>query len=194
MSIKLIVGLGNPGKEHNVERHNVGFWFAEALAKQLGVEFRENSKFFAKFAQISFKKEKIFILKPETFINKSGIAVKAFINYFNISPKEIIVVHDELDLPPGTTKIKTQGGHAGHNGLKDIIRVLKCEDFYRLRIGIGRPDNTQKYNVSDFVLSAPSKKEQLLINTTIKNTLDIIDLILECHFEEAMNKLHTKEI
>lgn len=193
MSIKLIVGLGNPGIEYKFQRHNAGFWFANALAKKLNIDFKKNSKFSGELAQFSFKEEKIFILKPETFINKSGIAVKKCINYFNISSKKIIIAHDELDLSPGLAKIKTQGGHAGHNGLRDITKTLETEDFYRLRIGIGRPDEKTKH-ISNFVLSKPNKQEQELINKAINNALDIIDLILKCQIEKAMNKLHTKEI
>lgn len=192
MPIKLVVGLGNHGESYALDRHNAGFWFVDELAKKLNIKFSKKSQFSAEVAEFLFKEHKIFIIKPTTFMNRSGIAVSSIMNYFNIKPEEIIVVHDELDLNPGEIKIKTKGGSAGHNGLKDLISALSSTNFCRLRIGVGK-NEIQNKSISDYVLSPPSKAQKLSINLKIKDALDIMELIIVGRLEEAMNILHRKE-
>lgn len=191
MAIKLIVGLGNPGKDYQAHRHNAGFWFVEALARQLGVSFSKQSKFFGETCEALLANTKVRFLKPQTFMNCSGQAIQALANYFNIEAEEILVVHDELDLNPGTTKIKKGGGHGGHNGLRDTIKALDCKEFYRLRIGVGHPGN--KNEVVNFVLNQPSTKELTLIEDSMDDAIGVINKIVEGKFEEAMKQLHTAQ-
>ena len=214
MSIKLIVGLGNPGKEYQLHRHNAGFWLVDAIANQLGANFKTQEKFFGETSEALSDNTKVLLLKPKTFMNKSGQSIGAFAGYFNIEAKEILVIHDELDLNPGTTKLKKGGGHGGHNGLRDTIQALQSKEFYRLRIGIGKPEAepnfaqkqasknnlvsfiskplSKKNSVSNFVLSRPNKKELNLIEGSMIDVLGIINLIVQGRHEEAMKDLHTK--
>ena len=189
MAIKLIVGLGNPGKDYQAHRHNAGFWFVEALAHQLGASFNKQSKFFGETSEALLANTKVRFLKPQTFMNCSGQAIQALANYFNIEAEEILVVHDELDLNPGTTKLKKGGGHSGHNGLRDTIKALDSKEFYRLRIGVGHPGN--KNEVVNFVLNQPSTKELALIEDSMGDAISVINQIVEGKFEEAMKRLHT---
>jgi PTH1 family peptidyl-tRNA hydrolase len=189
VAIKLIVGLGNPGKDYQAHRHNAGFWFVEALAHQLGASFNKQSKFFGETSEALLANTKVRFLKPQTFMNCSGQAIQALANYFNIEAEEILVVHDELDLNPGTTKLKKGGGHGGHNGLRDTIKALDSKEFYRLRIGVGHPGN--KNEVVNFVLNQPSTKELALIEDSMGDAISVINQIVEGKFEEAMKQLHT---
>ena len=191
MAIKLIVGLGNPGKDYQAHRHNAGFWFVEALAHQLGANFNKQSKFFGETSEALLANIKVRFLKPQTFMNCSGQAIQALANYFNIEAEEILVVHDELDLNPGTTKLKKGGGHGGHNGLRDTIKALDSKEFYRLRIGVGHPGN--KNEVVSFVLNQPSTKELTLIEDSMGDAISVINQIVEGKFEEAMKQLHTAQ-
>lgn len=161
--IKLIVGLGNPGRQYEKTRHNAGFLFLDVLADDLGCSWFNESKFQGYFAQGNIANASVMLLKPDTFMNRSGLAVGKIARYYKLQPEEILVVHDELDFNPGIVKLKKDGGHAGHNGLRDIIAHLNSNQFYRLRIGIGRPAAGKV--VADFVLSNPSKNEfELLLN------------------------------
>ncbi len=187
--IKLIVGLGNPGKDYQEHRHNAGFWFVESLASIKGSKFTSQSKFLGETSSISFDSNKVFLLKPQTFMNNSGGSIKSFLSYYNISPEEILVVHDELDLPIGAVKIKFAGGHGGHNGLRDTIKALNSKDFYRLRIGVDHPGS--KDDVVDYVLNAPSKSELSIIEQSVSNGISIIELLVNGNFEDAMKTLHT---
>jgi PTH1 family peptidyl-tRNA hydrolase len=191
VAIKLIVGLGNPGKDYQAHRHNAGFWFVEALAHQLGASFNKQSKFFGETSEALLANKKVRFLKPQTFMNCSGQAIQSLANYFNIEAEEILVVHDELDLNPGTTKLKKGGGHGGHNGLRDTIKALDSKEFYRLRIGVGHPGN--KNEVVNFVLNQPSTKELTLIEDSMGDAITVISQIVEGKFEEAMKKLHTAQ-
>jgi PTH1 family peptidyl-tRNA hydrolase len=191
VAIKLIVGLGNPGKDYQAHRHNAGFWFVEALAHQLGASFNKQSKFFGETSEALLANTKVRFLKPQTFMNCSGQAIQSLANYFNIEAEEILVVHDELDLNPGTTKLKKGGGHGGHNGLRDTIKALDSKEFYRLRIGVGHPGN--KNEVVNFVLNQPSTKELTLIEDSMGDAITVISQIVEGKFEEAMKKLHTAQ-
>ncbi|MDC3262572.1 aminoacyl-tRNA hydrolase [Candidatus Pseudothioglobus singularis] len=187
--IKLIVGLGNPGKNYQEHRHNAGFWFVESLASIKGSKFTSQSKFLGETTSVAFGSTKVFLLKPQTFMNNSGGSIKSFLSYYDISPEETLVVHDELDLPIGAVKIKLAGGHGGHNGLRDTIKALNSKDFYRLRIGIAHPGS--KDDVVDYVLNAPGKSELSSIEQGMSNAMSIIDLLVNGNFEDAMKALHT---
>lgn len=189
MAIKLIVGLGNPGKDYQSHRHNAGFWFVDALSKLYAGDFKRQSKFFAKVAQINISGTRVYLLKPSTYMNISGQAVQSLAQFYQIKLDEILVVHDELDLNPGVAKIKSAGGHGGHNGLRDIIKSLGGNGFYRLRIGIGHPGDKSK--VLNFVLKAPSKSENIAIQNALTNALGVIEKIIFGDIDAAMNTLHT---
>lgn len=191
MSIKLIVGLGNPGDKYEATRHNAGFWFIDQLAAQTNIKLAIDTKMFGLVAKLN---SDAWLLKPTTFMNGSGKAVAALANYYKILPAEILVAHDELDLPPGTVKLKLGGGRSG-NGIKDIIAALDTENFWRLRIGIGHPgpSSPNKANeVVDYVLKAPSKLEMDALQGSIHAASHIVPFLLNGDFESAMLKLHTK--
>jgi PTH1 family peptidyl-tRNA hydrolase len=187
--IKLIVGLGNPGKEYQGHRHNAGFWLVESLANALDSKFSSQSKFLGEASTINFGSKKVHLLKPQTFMNNSGGSIKSFSSYYNIKPEETLVVHDELDLPVGSVKLKLGGGHGGHNGLRDTIKALDTNDFYRLRMGIGHPGT--KNDVVDFVLSSPDSSELKLIEQGMTDASSIIVMLVNGNFEEAMKVLHS---
>lgn len=194
MSIKLIVGLGNPGKQYESTRHNAGFWLVERLAAQRRLTLRKEPKFHALLAKFDTASGHAWLLLPQTWMNESGRAVGALAQFHKIAAGEILVAHDELDLPPGGVKIKQGGGHAGHNGLRDIIDKLGTADFWRLRIGIGHPRNlaASEQEVVDFVLHPPRKEEQALIDAVIERSVAVFDLILADNMAAAMHTLHTK--
>lgn len=152
--IKLLVGLGNPGRQYESTRHNAGFLLLDYLAERHAARWSSNNQLQGEVANFSLSGNKVLLLKPMTFMNRSGLSVGNMLRYYKIKPEEMLVVHDELDLPEGCVKMKRNGGHAGHNGLRDIIAHTSTRDFYRLRIGIGRPPTG--YNVADYVLSRPS--------------------------------------
>lgn len=187
--IKLIVGLGNPGKEYEATRHNAGFWWVDEFARRHGASFRAESKFHGLAAKTTLHGHEVHLLKPQTFMNVSGRAVGALAQFYKFAPAQILVVHDELDLPPGSAKLKLGGGHGGHNGLKDIIAHLGSKDFWRLRIGVGHPGD--RAEVVNFVLNAPRKEEQGLIEEASQRAQDVAALIIEGKLEAAMLKLHS---
>jgi PTH1 family peptidyl-tRNA hydrolase len=189
MSIRLIVGLGNPGPEYEQTRHNAGFWLVDNLAN--GPLARE-ARFQALVARKTIAGQEVWLLEPQTYMNRSGQSVGALTRFYKIAPEEVLVVHDELDLPPGAAKIKKGGSSGGHNGLKDITAALGTQDYWRLRIGIGHPRSLNlQQQVVDFVLHRPRKEEQPLINEAINKSLDVIPLLCEGKFEAAMMQLHT---
>lgn len=188
--IRLIVGLGNPGREYEATRHNAGFWWVDAVAAGRSASFKPEKKFHGEAARLTVNTCEVWLLKPETFMNLSGRAVGALANFYKITPDEILVVHDELDLPPGTVRLKKGGGHGGHNGLKDIIAQLGTQDFWRLRLGIGHPGDRDA--VVNFVLNAPQRPEQELIDSAIDASLAGLPQLLSGDFQAAMIKLHTK--
>jgi PTH1 family peptidyl-tRNA hydrolase len=194
MPIKLIVGLGNPGKKYESTRHNAGFWLVAGLAAQRRLTLRKEPKFHALAARLDTASGPVWLLLPQTWMNESGLAVGAMAQFHKIAAEEILVAHDELDLPPGGVKIKQGGGHAGHNGLRDIIEKLGTPDFWRLRIGIGHPRDVaaSEQEVADFVLHPPAKEEQALIDAVIDRGVAVFDLILADNMAAAMHKLHTK--
>jgi peptidyl-tRNA hydrolase, PTH1 family len=192
MTIKLIVGLGNPGKEYESTRHNAGFWFVDEMAKRLGVDIKRDAKFFGLVGKSNIAGSPVWFLKPSTFMNRSGQAVAALANFYQILPEEILVAHDELDLLPGQTKMKRAGSHAGHNGLKDIQAKIGSLDFWRIRIGIGHPRTLElQQQVADFVLHPPSKLDRKLIDADIDRAADVIPECVAGQFEAAMMRLHT---
>lgn len=191
--MKLIVGLGNPGAKYEATRHNAGFWWLDRIASQQRATFKRESRFQGAVAKISGGGD-LWLLKPETFMNLSGQAVAAVANYYKIAPREILVAHDELDLPAGGAKLKFGGGLSGHNGLKSITQSLGTQDFWRLRIGIGHPRDTAapEREVVDYVLHAPRAEEQDEIDKTLTRALDLWPQIVVGAMEAAMLKLHTK--
>ena len=187
-SIKLVVGLGNPGPEYEATRHNAGFWWVENLADAQRVRLRAQAKFFSRVARLTDGEHDCWLLLPTTFMNASGRAVQAFASFYKIAPDDILVVHDELDLPPGTARLKKGGGVAGHNGLKDVSAKLG-PDFWRLRIGIGHPGNRDE--VADYVLHPPRQEEAKLISNAVEQSLEVWSLIQTGEMEKAMHRLHT---
>lgn len=187
--IKLIVGLGNPGQQYEKTRHNAGFLFLDSLALELGCFWSNESRFQGLFAEGSVANGKVMLLKPHTFMNRSGQSVGKVAQYYKLLPEEILVVHDELDFNPGVVKLKKDGGHAGHNGLRDIIEHLDSKEFYRLRIGIGRPPAGKV--VADFVLSSPSKHEWEMLVNAFDLSRGFIGQIVTGDMAAVMNKLNS---
>ena len=188
--IRLVAGLGNPGRGYAGTRHNAGFWFAEALAAKLGAAFSNESRFAACLA----KAGDLRICMPTTFMNASGRAVAALARFFAVAPDAILVVHDELDLRPGDVKLKRGGGHAGHNGLRDIQGHLGSADVWRLRLGIGHPRNTElpEREVIDYVLKPPDRSDRAAIDAAIERALDAWRDIAAGDMERAMTAVHTR--
>jgi PTH1 family peptidyl-tRNA hydrolase len=188
--IQLIVGLGNPGAEYEPTRHNAGFWFVDALALQCRQSFRVEARFHSAVTRCLLQGAECRLQKPQTYMNRSGQAVRALMQFFRIPVEQIVVVHDELDLPVGVARLKRGGGHGGHNGLRDLINHLGSREFYRLRIGIGHPGH--KDQVVDYVLKQPGKQERRLIDDAIEAALDVMPAVLGGHMEKAMHSLHSR--
>jgi PTH1 family peptidyl-tRNA hydrolase len=186
--IKMVVGLGNPGAEHEQDRHNVGFWFVDELALRHNGNFKPERKFDGDCCRISIGGNELWLLKPSTYMNRSGLAVTRLAAYYKIDPQEILVVHDELDLDVGVARIKRGGGHGGHNGLRSVISHIG-QEFYRLRLGIGRPGD--KNDVIDFVLSRPALKEHDMLTKAVSDSADVMPLWLGEGDERAMHQLHS---
>lgn len=190
--IRLIAGLGNIGAEYEDTRHNAGFWFLERLARQQGASFARQTRFFGEVARVALNGEAVHLVKPSTYMNRSGQAVAALAQFYRIAPEAVLVVHDELDLAPGVAKLKQGGGHAGHNGLKDIIARLGSPAFWRLRVGIGHPRTLAlEQDVADFVLHRPSRDDQSRINQAIDQALEGVSDWAAGEMEQAMKRLHT---
>lgn len=187
--IKLIVGLGNPGNEYEHTRHNVGFWLLDELAWQWKATFKNEKKFFGDVARVSRPEGEVWLLKPDTYMNLSGKAVGALAQFYKITPKEILVVHDELDIPCGRIRFKLGGGNGGHNGLKDIQAKLGTPDFYRLRLGIDHPG--EKNAVVGYVLNKPSAEDRQKIDDAINKSLKGLPLIMSEDLEAAVRFLHS---
>lgn len=188
--MKLIVGLGNPGKEYTSTRHNAGAWWVSRLAAELHVTLKAEARFHGLYARLGQGSDELWLLNPQTYMNASGKAVAAICHFYKISPEQILVIHDDLDLPPGTPRLKLGGGLGGHNGLKDIAARLASRDFWRLRIGIGHPGDRSA--VVDYVLQPPRKEEAALIHEAIDRSLEVWPLIAQGNCQAAMLKLHTK--
>ena len=190
-SIRLIVGLGNPGREYETTRHNAGYWWVDELARLQNLGFKSEAKFHGLMARGQLHGHEILLLKPQTFMNASGRSVGALVQFYKIEPAEILVVHDELDLPPGVARLKLGGGHGGHNGLKDIIAHLGTRDFWRLRLGIGHPG--EGADVASFVLNDPRREERGLIDEAMQKAQNVAHLVIEGKTEAAMLKLHSHQ-
>ncbi|MBI2791618.1 MAG: aminoacyl-tRNA hydrolase [Gammaproteobacteria bacterium] len=189
MTIQLIVGLGNPGPEYAKTRHNVGYWFVEKLCEQERKSLQPESKFKGLVANLAIHSHPCRVLQPTTYMNRSGESILALAQFYKIQPKEILVIHDELDLPVGSVRLKLDGGHGGHNGLRDIIARLGTNQFYRLRLGIGHPGN--KEDVHDYVLQRPSVADTAKLIETIDRTLIALPDIVAGFNDKVMNYLHT---
>lgn len=187
--IRLIVGLGNPGREYQDTRHNVGFWWVDELAQSHKINFKSDLKFHGLTGRGILYGHEVLLLKPQTFMNVSGRAVGALAKFYKIEPAEILVVHDELDLQPGIVRLKIGGGHGGHNGLKDIIAQLGTKDFWRLRFGIGHPG--ERTEVSNYVLNDPRPEERELIHEAMHKAHNTAHLVITEKTEAAMLKLHS---
>ncbi len=193
-AFRLIVGLGNPGREYQETRHNAGFWWVERLAETLSASFRAESKFHARVAVArSGDGEDLRLVMPQTFMNRSGLAAAALARFYRVAPTEILVAHDELDLKPGVVKLKQGGGNAGHNGLKDIAAALGSGGFWRLRLGIGHPRDgaLSEQEVADYVLHPPPGEERRMIDDAIARALGIWPWLARGETERAMHELHT---
>ena len=189
--IKLFVGLGNPGAEYEDTRHNAGFWWIDALARELNANLVPDKSYFAKVARTQVKGQTIWLLEPQTFMNLSGKSVGALAKFFKIAPQEILVVHDELDVVPGQAKLKFGGSHAGHNGLRDIHAQLGTGDYWRLRLGIGHPG--AKSEVANWVLKKPMAEQRDLIHESISRSVKAADLLMAGDMEKAMVQIHTSK-
>jgi PTH1 family peptidyl-tRNA hydrolase len=185
--LRVIVGLGNPGPEHLLTRHNAGFWFVDALAARLGGKFRSHTRFQAEICRVQLSGVEVTLLKPTTYMNRSGLAIRALADYQKVTPAETLVAHDELDLPVGAARFKLGGGHGGHNGLRDTITHFGA-DFWRLRLGIGHPGD--KSQVIDYVLRRAAKDEEAKIIEAVGASLDALTMFVEQGSEKAMNALH----
>lgn len=191
--IKLIVGLGNPGDKYTDTRHNAGEWLIERLARRFNVSLNPESKFFGKTARTLVNRKEVRLLVPTTFMNLSGKAVGALASFYRIKPEEILVIHDELDLPPGTAKLKQGGGHGGHNGLKDIVAQLgNNNNFYRLRIGIGHPGHRDL--VAGYVLNKPSPADRDALEKVLDEATDCVEMIFKDGMVKATNRLNSFKI
>jgi len=194
--IRLIVGLGNPGKEYERTRHNAGFWLVERFASASGAHFRKDPKYQALVARMDTGPggagtPGAWLLLPQTFMNASGRPVQMLAGFFKIKPEEILVVHDELDFPPGTARIKQGGGIAGHNGLRDISQRIASHDYWRLRLGVGRPSSAPE--MADYVLQKPSLEEKQAIDAAIDNALALLPQMIAGDMPGAMQKLHSQD-
>jgi PTH1 family peptidyl-tRNA hydrolase len=189
--IRLIIGLGNPGPEYEATRHNAGFWLADHLADDLKASFSLEKAFSAMVAKARFEGEAVILAKPLTFMNRSGLAAGALMRFYKFTPEQVLVLHDELDLLPGQVKIKQGGGHAGHNGLRDIQSMFGSPDFWRLRLGIGHPRSLGlAQQVAAFVLNPPRREELEKIEAVIDRCRASVPALLRGDFRQATNQLH----
>ena len=189
--IKLFVGLGNPGLEYEDTRHNAGFWWIDAVARALGANLVMERGYHGKVARVNVQGRTIWLLEPQTFMNLSGRSVSALARFYKIAPEEILVVHDELDLPPGQAKLKKGGGHAGHNGLRDIHAQLGSSDYWRLRLGVGHPGD--KSQVVGWVLKKPPSEELAAIEEAIARSAIALPLLATGDVERATVQIHTSK-
>ena len=188
-ALRLIVGLGNPGSDYAKTRHNAGFRFVDALAEQAGAAWRVDGKLFGQVARAGIGGQEVWLLKPATFMNLSGKSVLAALQFWKIAPEQALLVHDELDLPPGTARLKFDGGHGGQNGLRDTMRLLGHGRFHRLRIGIGHPGHRDQ--VTPWVLGRASADDAIRIDRAIDAAIDVLPLLMSGNLNEAMKRLHT---
>jgi PTH1 family peptidyl-tRNA hydrolase len=186
----LVVGLGNPGDRYTQTRHNAGFWFVDELARRYGGVFRADKKFHGDVARIVVDGRDCLLLKPATFMNRSGLSAASLVNFYRFEPSAVLVAHDEIDLPPGSLRIKQGGGHGGHNGLRDIAPALGSPDFWRLRIGVGHPGHRDQ--VVNYVLSRAGADEQQALDGAIADAVDAFPLLLAGEIGRAQQTLHSR--
>ena len=189
-SIRIIAGLGNPEDKYERTLHNAGFWFVDALADKYRGSFRYEKKFDADYCKINLHGQDVWLVKPQSYMNLSGGPIRGVIDYYRLNVSELLVAHDEIDLPPGTTRLKMGGGHGGHNGLRDIIRHCGAE-FIRLRLGVGHPGD--KSEVTNYVLKRGSADVERAIEDNIVEAMDVMPLLIEDGLNAATKALHTKE-
>ncbi|NVK30888.1 MAG: aminoacyl-tRNA hydrolase [Gammaproteobacteria bacterium] len=190
MALQLIVGLGNPGAQYDQTRHNAGFWFVDELARVFGASFKADKKSNSELATVESKNAKLWLLKPQQFMNRSGIATAAIANFYKIPADQILVAHDELDIAPGQLRIKQGGGHGGHNGLRDIDAKLGNKQYWRLRIGIGHPG--AKELVTSHVLGKPLRSERESIDRAIDDVVGVRERLIAADMVALMNELHRR--
>lgn len=191
MSLELVIGLANPGREYEDTRHNAGAWFINQLTRQLNASLKLETKLNAQIGQANVNGRMVRLAIPTTYMNESGMSVGAISRFYKIPVENILIAHDEIDLSPGTARLKFAGGEGGHNGLRSIVQHLGSKKFYRLRIGVGHPGNSNQ--VANYVLKAPKKDEQQLIDESIVDALDVMPLALDDEIERAMKTLHTNK-
>jgi len=189
-AIRIIAGLGNPEDRYERTLHNAGFWFVDALARKYGGSFRYEKKFDADCSRIKLQGEEVWLVKPQSYMNNSGQPVRGLLDYYRLSVDELLVAHDEIDLPPGTTRLKEGGGHGGHNGLRDIIQHCG-PDFLRLRLGVGHPG--EKHQVTGYVLKRGSSDTEAAIKSDIDDAMAVMPELVDGDIPAAMKQLHTKE-
>ena len=187
--VELVVGLGNPGPKYDQTRHNAGFWFADEVARRFRGVFRNESKFAGEVCRLDVDGRPVWLLKPQTYMNRSGQAVRLISSFYKIPLNRVLVAHDEIDLPPGTLRLKRGGGHGGHNGLRDIMAQLG-QEFLRLRLGVGHPGH--KDMVVDYVLQRPTREDDELIRRDIDEAVDVLPQIVRGELARAMNTLHSR--
>ncbi len=189
IDIQAIAGLGNPGAQYSETRHNAGFWFVDELVAAYGGVFSPDKKFRGDVARISIHGHDIWLLKPDTFMNLSGLAVQSLLSFYKLKPENLLVAHDEIDLDAGAARLKTGGGHGGHNGLRDIANRLATKDFQRLRLGVGHPGH--KSQVADYVLHRALAEDRQRIDDAISDAVKVMPLVADAAWEQAMQQLHS---
>ena len=188
--LSIIAGLGNPEDKHERTLHNAGFWFVDALAKKFAAEFRYEKKFDADCCRINIDDEEVWLVKPQSYMNLSGGPIRAVMDYYRLKPARLLVAHDEIDLPPGTVRLKQGGGHGGHNGIRDVIQHCGA-DFMRLRVGVGHPG--EKNMVTAYVLKRGSGEVEAAIERNLDDAIAVMPTLIDDGLNAAMKKLHTKE-
>ncbi len=188
--VTMIAGLGNPDSKYERTLHNAGFWFVDALLRKYGGEFRYDKKFDAEICRIDLQGNEVWLVKPHSFMNLSGGPVRGVLDYYRLQPEQLLVAHDEIDLPPGTVRLKLGGGHGGHNGMRDVMRHCGS-DFMRLRIGVGHPG--EKSMVTNYVLKKGTADVEAAVNKTLDDAVAVMPILVEDGLNTAMKKLHTKQ-
>ena len=186
--ISIIAGLGNPDEKHAHTLHNVGFWFIDALARKIGGDFRYEKKFDTELCRVTLHGMDVWLVKPQSYMNLSGGPIRGILDYYRLKPEQLLVAHDEIDLPPGTVRLKKGGGHGGHNGIRDVVKHCGAE-FMRLRLGVGHPGD--KNQVTNYVLKRGSGEAETAIEKNIDEAIEVLDVLLDDGLDAAMKKLHT---
>jgi PTH1 family peptidyl-tRNA hydrolase len=189
-AIRIIAGLGNPDEKYERTLHNAGFWFVDALARKFGGHFRYEKKFDAETCRVKIHGEDVWLIKPQSYMNRSGPPVRGLLDYYRLGPDELLVAHDEIDLPPGTVRLKEGGGHGGHNGIRDVIRHCG-PDFLRLRLGVGHPG--EKDQVTNYVLKRGAADVESAVERNIDDAIGVLPELVEGRAGAAMKKLHTQD-